>query len=54
MIDFGDPDAVRSALQQPDTFLAAWSHYITFDLFVGRWIWQDALEKGRTARWRCC
>ncbi len=50
MIDFGNPDAVRGAFQQPDTFLAAWSHYITFDLFVGRWIWQDALEKGRSAR----
>lgn len=50
MIDFRDPDAVRRALSRPETFLAAWAHYITFDLFVGRWIWQDALSRGRSAR----
>lgn len=50
LIDFGDPDAVRAALSQPDTFIAAWAHYITFDLFVGRWIWEDALSRGRSAR----
>ena len=50
MIDFADPDAVRTALARPDTFLAGWAHYIAFDLFVGRWIWQDALARGRSAR----
>jgi hypothetical protein len=50
LIDFGDPDAVRAALTQPDSFIAAWTHYITFDLFVGRWIWEDALSRGRSAR----
>ena len=50
MIDFSDPDAVRKALASPDFFLAGWSHYIAFDLFVGRWIWEDALARGRTAR----
>jgi hypothetical protein len=50
MIDFRDPEAVRRALATPETFLAAWAHYITFDLFVGRWIWEDALSRGRTAR----
>ena len=50
MPDFGNPDAVREALTEPDTFLAAWTHYIAFDLFVGRWIWQDALDRGRSAR----
>lgn len=50
MIDFRDPDAVRGALAEPDAFLAGWTHYIAFDLFVGRWIWQDALERGRGAR----
>jgi hypothetical protein len=50
MIDFREPDAVRAALSVPDTFLAGWAHYIAFDLFVGRWIWQDALHEGRTAR----
>ena len=50
MIDFSDPDAVRKALSNPDLFLAGWTHYIAFDLFVGRWIWEDALERGRSAR----
>ena len=50
MIDFSDPDAVRGALSRPDFFLAGWTHYIAFDLFVGRWIWQDALARGRAPR----
>ena len=50
MIDFRDPEAVRRALSSPETFLAGWAHYITFDLFVGRWIWEDALAHGRSAR----
>lgn len=50
LIDFNDPDAVRSALSEPDFFLAGWAHYIVFDLFVGRWIWEDALAHGRAAR----
>lgn len=49
-LDFRDPDAVRAALTNPDLFLAGWAHYIAFDLFVGNWIWQDALERGRSAR----
>ena len=50
LIDFSDPDAVRGALSSPDLFLAGWAHYIAFDLFVGRWIWEDALAQGRRAR----
>lgn len=49
-INFSDPDAIRAALTQPEIFMAAWTHYIALDLFVGRWIWQDALDRGRTAR----
>ena len=49
-IDFSDPDAVRSALSHSDLFLAGWAHYIAFDLFVGRWIWEDSLARGRSAR----
>ncbi len=49
IIDFRDPDAVREALSRPDIFLAGWTHYIAFDLFVGRWIWEDALARGRRA-----
>lgn len=50
MVDFGNPDAVRAALTQPDFFLAGWTHYIAFDLFVGRWIWEDAQSRGRAPR----
>jgi hypothetical protein len=49
-LDFSDPDAVRAALMQPDFFLAGWTHYIAFDLFVGRWIWEDAIARGRAPR----
>lgn len=49
VVDFRDPDAVRTALSSPDLFLAGWAHYIAFDLFVGRWIWEDALAQGRRA-----
>lgn len=49
LIDFRDPDAVRAALATHDLFLAGWAHYIAFDLFVGRWIWEDALAQGRRA-----
>ena len=50
VIDYRDPEAVIKALATPETFLAAWTHYIAFDLFLGRWIWSDALETGVDAR----
>ena len=50
LVDFSDPEEVRRALSQPELFLAGWTHYIAFDLFVGRWIWEDALRAGRGAR----
>ena len=49
-LDFRDPEAVRAGLATPDLFLAGWAHYIAFDLFVGNWIWRDALDRGRGAR----
>lgn len=48
--DFSDPDALRRALSSPTAFLAGWTHYLAFDLFVGRWIWESSLARGRTAR----
>jgi hypothetical protein len=45
LIDYRDPEAVIGALSTPETFLAAWTHYIAFDLFVGRWIWEDGLDR---------
>lgn len=49
-LDFRDPDRLRRALAEQDIFLAGWAHYISFDLFVGQWIWRDALASGRSAR----
>lgn len=49
-VDLRDPDSLRAALQSPDAFLAGWTHYLAFDLFVGRWILEDAAERGTTAR----
>lgn len=48
--DFGSLEKVQELLQNPSSMLAAWTHYIAFDLFVGRWIWERSLEQGRPAR----
>lgn len=49
-VDFRDPESVRRGLLQPRAFLAGWTHYIAFDLFVGRWIWEQGLEQRRSSR----
>lgn len=49
-VDFTDPESVMRAFQVPEGLLAGWTHYIAFDLFVGRWIWETALEEERPAR----
>jgi hypothetical protein len=49
-VDFRDPESVRRGLLQPRGFLAGWTHYIAFDLFVGRWIWEQGLEQRRSTR----
>ena len=35
-------DALRAGLGGEWAFLAAWAHFVTFDLFVGVWIFRDA------------
>lgn len=35
-------DALRRAFSAEWTFLAGWLHYLSFDLFVGVWIFRDA------------
>lgn len=47
---FDDPDSLRAGLSNPTAFLAGWTHYLVFDLYVGRHIWADALERDRTDR----
>jgi len=49
-VDFRDPDSIRAGLTSPDAFLAGWTHYLAFDLFVGRWILEDANNRGTSAR----
>jgi hypothetical protein len=48
--DVRDPDALRRAMGSPEAFLAGWTHYLAFDLFVGRWIWEDAQRRDQSAR----
>jgi hypothetical protein len=36
---------VMTLLNQPAAATAAWAHFLAFDLFVGRWIYLDALER---------
>lgn len=49
-VDFLNMESVQRTLQNPNSMLAAWTHYIAFDLFVGRWIWETSLREGRPAR----
>jgi hypothetical protein len=48
--DFREIEGVRTAFEHPAALLAGWTHYIAFDLFVGRWIYETALAEGRPAR----
>ena len=49
-VDFRDPESVRRGLGQPRSFLAGWAHYVAFDLFVGRWVWEQGLQQQRSTR----
>jgi len=49
-VDFRDPETVVAGLSKPEGFLAGWTHYIAFDLFVGRWIWETGLAERRSTR----
>lgn len=49
-VDFRDGESVARGLSAPEGMLAGWTHYLTFDLFVGAWIWRTALEEGIDAR----
>ena len=44
--DFGSLDGVMRLFQSPLAALVGWVHYLCFDLFVGRWIMNDAPEGG--------
>ena len=43
----GDPQgAMLGMMKYPNFVSEEWSHVLTWDLFVGRWIWMDGLKKG--------
>jgi hypothetical protein len=46
------PDLTRIAelLGQPEAAVVAWVHFLTFDLFVGRWEYLDAQQR-RLSHW---
>ena len=37
-----DYEGIRAALHWPVGFLAGWTHYLVFDLFVGAWIVRES------------
>ncbi|PXY32329.1 ABA4-like family protein [Prauserella muralis] len=41
-----DLGALQAFLGSPAGAAAIWAHLIAFDLFVGRWIYRDARERG--------
>ena len=58
----GDPEALRRVLRdpspqtlgelfaRPEGVTVGWIHFLAFDLFVGRWIWSDAVAEDRAPR----
>uniref|UniRef100_A0A7S1BF14 Uncharacterized protein n=1 Tax=Corethron hystrix TaxID=216773 RepID=A0A7S1BF14_9STRA len=43
----GDPQTAMMGMMKNKNFVSEeWSHVLTWDLFVGRWIWLDGLRRG--------
>lgn len=43
----GDPQkAMIGMMRYPNFVSEEWSHVLTWDIFVGRWIWLDGLKRG--------
>lgn len=44
----GDPQAAFFGMTShyPNFVAEEWSHVLTWDLFVGRWVWQQGLRNG--------
>lgn len=46
-----DPQAAMVNMMRYENFVSEeWSHVLTWDLFVGRWIWADCLRRGIPVR----
>ena len=41
-----DIETLRAFLGTPEGAAAIWAHLIAFDLFIGRWMYHDARERG--------
>jgi hypothetical protein len=41
---------VQQRATGPRGFIATWLHMLGFDLFVGRWIWEQGLSESRSVR----
>ncbi len=39
-------EEIARLLGQPEGATVAWIHFLAFDLFVGRWVYLDARERG--------
>lgn len=42
---------IMSLLGTPTGTTLAWTHFVAFDLFVGRWIYNDSRDRGYSAWW---
>jgi hypothetical protein len=50
---FGTLEEVAALFRSPGMLRAGWVHYLAFDLFIGRWVLDDAASRGLQghARW---
>ena len=50
---FSTLEEVAALFRSPGMLLAGWVHYLAFDLFIGRWVLDDAASRGLRgpARW---
>lgn len=45
------PARIAALLGTPTGTALAWTHFVAFDLFVGRWIYNDSRSRGYSALW---
>jgi hypothetical protein len=43
----------QSMLENPNFVTEEWAHVLAWDLFVGRWMWLDAVERDVPFLWAC-
>lgn len=43
-------EGITKLFANRQSVFTGWVHFLTFDLFVARWIYFDSLERGKTAR----